>query len=68
MYVVGSISFDDCVHIATVTLSKVDILVSWNLIVSIFRIGVYNSVNLRLKYVTPEIRSAKDIVRCKSEE
>ena len=28
--VVGPTSFADCVHIATATLSKVDILVSWN--------------------------------------
>ncbi len=28
--VVGPTSFDDCVHIATATLNKVDILVSWN--------------------------------------
>ncbi len=28
--VVGKINFGDCVHIATATLNKVDILVSWN--------------------------------------
>lgn len=28
--VVGKTSFDDCLHIATATLSKVDMLVSWN--------------------------------------
>ena len=28
--VVGQTSLDDCIHIATATLSKVDILVSWN--------------------------------------
>ena len=28
--VVGESSFDDCVHIATATIHKVDLLVSWN--------------------------------------
>ena len=47
--VVGQTSLDDCIHIATATLNKVDILVSWNFrhIVNIFRIRGYNSVNLR---------------------
>jgi len=45
--VVGQTSLDDCIHIATATLSKVDILVSWNFkhIVNIFRIRGYNSVS-----------------------
>lgn len=68
--VVGPTSFDDCIHIATATLSKVDILVSWNFkhIVNIFRIRGYNSVNLRLGYSTLEIRSPKDIVGYENEE
>lgn len=67
--VVGPTSFDDCVHIAIATLSKVDILVSWNFkhIVNIFRIRGYNSVNLRLGYRTLEIRSPKDIVGYENE-
>jgi predicted nucleic acid-binding protein len=28
--VVGKTSFDDCIHIATATIHKVDLLVSWN--------------------------------------
>lgn len=62
--VVGKTSLDDCIHIATPTLNKVDILVSWNFkhIVNVYRIRGYNSINLRLGYSTLEIRSPKDIV------
>jgi hypothetical protein len=62
--VVGQTSLDDCIHIAIATLSKVDILVSWNFkhIVNVYRIRGYNSVNLRLGHSTLEIRSPKEIV------
>ena len=62
--VVGQISFDDCVHIATATLSKVDILVSWNFkhIVNVYRIRGYNSINIRSNYQSLEIRSPKEIL------
>ena len=62
--VVGQTSLDDCIHIATATLSKVDVLVSWNFkhIVNVYRIRGYNSVNLRLGYATIDIRSPKEIV------
>ncbi len=62
--VVGETSFDDCLHIATATLYKVDILVSWNFkhIVNLYRIRGYNSINLRLNYTQLEIRSPKEIV------
>jgi predicted nucleic acid-binding protein len=62
--VVGQTSLNDCIHIAVATLSKVDILVSWNFkhIVNVYRIRGYNSVNLRLGYSTLEIRSPKEIV------
>ena len=61
--VVGQTSLDDCIHIATATLSKVDILVSWNFkhIVNVYRIRGYNSVNLRLGYSTIDIRSPNEI-------
>ena len=67
--VVGPTSFVDCVHIATATLNKVDILISWNFkhIVNIFRIRGYNSVNLRLGHGTLEIRSPKEIVGYENE-
>ena len=62
--VVGKTSLDDCRHIATATLNKVDYLVSWNFkhIVNVFRIRGYNSVNLRHGYIQLDIRSPKEIV------
>ncbi len=62
--VVGPTSADDCRHIATATINKVDILVSWNFkhIVNVFRIRGYNSINLRCGYAQLDIRSPKEIV------
>ena len=62
--VVGKTSFDDCVHIATATIYKVDILVSWNFkhIVNVYRIRGYNSINIRSNYHPLEIRSPKEII------
>ena len=62
--VVGKTSFDDCVHIATATIYKADILVSWNFkhIVNVYRIRGYNSINIRLNYLSLEIRSPKEIL------
>ena len=62
--VVGPTSFDDCLHIAAATLNKADILVSWNFkhIVNVYRIRGYNSINLRLNYLSLEIRSPKEIL------
>ena len=62
--VVGKTSFDDCLHIATATLNKADILVSWNFkhIVNVYRIRGYNSINLRMNYLSLEIRSPKEII------
>ena len=62
--VVGETSIDDCVHIATATINKVDMLVSWNFkhIVNVYRIRGYNSVNLRLGYLNLNIHSPKEIV------
>ena len=62
--VVGQTSFDDCVHIAVATLSKVDILVSWNFkhIVNVYRIRGYNAINIRSNYQSLEIRSPKEIL------
>ena len=62
--VVGPTSADDCRHIATATLNKVDFLISWNFkhIVNVFRIRGYNSINLRCGYSQLDIRSPKEIV------
>ena len=61
--VVGQTSFDDCLHIATATIHKADILASWNFkhIVNVYRIRGYNSINLRMNYPSLEIRSPKEI-------
>jgi predicted nucleic acid-binding protein len=61
--VVGKTSFDDCLHIAAATINKADILVSWNFkhIVNVYRIRGYNSINLRMNYLSLEIRSPKEI-------
>ena len=42
----------DAQHIAMATLSRVDVMVSWNFkhIVNLNRIRLYNSVNLKLGY------------------
>lgn len=68
--VVGETSLDDCIHIATATLNKVDMLVSWNFkhIVNIYRIRGYNSINLRLGYPILEIHSPKEIVNHGNED
>jgi len=62
--VVGETSFDDCIHIATATFYRADILVSWNFkhIVHVYRIRGYNSINIRTNYPPLEIRSPKEII------
>ena len=62
--VVGKTSFDDCIHIATATIYKADILISWNFkhIVNVYRIRGYNSINIRSNYQPLEIRSPKEIL------
>ena len=63
--VVGESSYDDCIRIATATIHKVDLLLSWNFkhIVNVYRIRGYNSINLRLGYTNLNIHSPKEIVR-----
>ena len=54
----------DAQHIAIATVSRVDVLVSWNFrhIVNLARIRGYNSVNLRQGYPVLEIRSPLEVV------
>jgi len=61
--VVGKTSYADCLHIALATLSRADILVSWNFrhIVNIDRIRGYNSVNLKMGYKMMEIYSPLEL-------
>ncbi|MFY7861475.1 MAG: hypothetical protein ACOVP5_04550 [Chitinophagales bacterium] len=62
--VVGETSLDDYIHIATATLSIVDVLISWNFkhIVNIYRIRGYNFINLREGLQNLNIHSPKEIV------
>jgi predicted nucleic acid-binding protein len=67
--VVGKTSLEDCRHIALATVSRVDVLASWNFkhIVNLDRIKGYNSVNYKLGYPMIEIRSPKDLIHYKDE-
>ena len=60
--VIGLASIDDCQHIAIATINKVDVLASWNFkhIVNLSRIKGYNSVNMKMGYITLEIRNPKE--------
>ena len=62
--VVGKTSIEDCRHIALATISKIDILASWNFknIVNLERIKGYNSINLRRGYPMIEIRSPQELI------
>jgi len=62
--VVGQTSYDDCLHIAIATISRLDLLVSWNFkhIVNIKRIRGYNGINIKNGYPLIEIRSPKDLI------
>jgi predicted nucleic acid-binding protein len=62
--VVGKTCLEDCQHIAIATISKVDVLASWNFkhIVNLVRIKGYNAVNMKMGYATLEIRNPKDLM------
>lgn len=62
--VLGARHFRDATHIATATLQRVDVLVSWNFrhIVNLDRIRGFNSVNLRQGYPLIEIRTPKEVL------
>lgn len=62
--VVGQASLTDCRHIALATVSRVDVVASWNFkhIVNLDRIKGYNAVNLRMGYPSIEIRTPKELV------
>ncbi|GHU65329.1 hypothetical protein FACS1894123_11160 [Bacteroidia bacterium] len=68
--VVGQTSKDDCIHIATATINKIDILVSWNFkhIVNVHRIRGYNAVNIKNGYAKLEIHSPKELRSYENEE
>jgi hypothetical protein len=54
----------DAYHIAIATLCRADVLVSWNFkhIVNIYRIRLYNSVNLKYGYPLIEIRTPMEVL------
>jgi predicted nucleic acid-binding protein len=62
--VVGKASRLDARHIATATVHRTDVLVSWNFkhVVNLDRIRGYNSVNLREGYPMLEIRSPQEVL------
>lgn len=53
----------DALHIALVTVARVDVLVSWNFkhIVNLRRIHAYNAVNLKKGYPLLEIRTPREV-------
>jgi len=63
--VIGASMRTDAQHIATATVHRIDVLVSWNFrhIVNLPRIHGYNSVNLREGYPILEIRSPQEVIR-----
>ena len=68
--VVGKTSRADCQHIAKATLSKADVLLSWNFkhIVNLDRIRGYNGINFQNGYTMIEIRTPKEITKYRNEE
>lgn len=53
----------DALHIALATISKVDVLASWNFkhIVNLRRIHAFNAVNLKRGYPLLEIRTPREV-------
>ena len=56
---------EDAWHIATATVSRANVLVSWNFkhMVNLGRIHGYNGVNLKLDYPFIEIRTPAEVLR-----
>jgi len=54
---------DDCLHVASATLHRADVLVSWNFkhLVRLDRVRGFNSVNLRLGYPHITISSPLEV-------
>ena len=55
---------DDAIHIATATINKIDVLVSWNFrhIVNLKKIHLFNSINIKEDYNILEIRSPMELL------
>jgi len=56
--------YQDCRHIALVTIHKVDVLVSWNFkhIVNYNKIRHYNAVNLKYGYGLIDVRTPREVL------
>ena len=56
--------YEDALHIAIATVSRIDTLVSWNFkhIVNFDKIRLFNSVNLREGYGILDIRTPKEVI------
>lgn len=54
----------DCVHIATASVHKVNILASWNFrdVVNMSKIIIFHAVNLKMGYPLIEIRSPRELL------
>jgi predicted nucleic acid-binding protein len=68
--VVGKTSRADCQHIAMATLSRADVLVSWNFkhIVNLDRIRGYNGITYQFGHQMIEIRTPKEIFHYEDED
>lgn len=57
-------SINDAIHIATATINKVDVIVSWNFkhIVNLNRIRIFNAVNLKNGFSIMEIRTPLEVL------
>lgn len=62
--IVGPSSAVDCRHIATATVSNIEVLTSWNFkhIVNLNKIRLYSAVNIREGFRNIEIRSPREIL------
>lgn len=61
----GKASFNDAYHIASATVNRIYVLVSWNFkhIVNLDKIRLFNSINIKLGYPTIDIRSPKELIK-----
>ncbi|MEI6435232.1 MAG: PIN domain protein [Bacteroidota bacterium] len=57
-------SIEDAIHIASATVKKVDVIVSWNFkhIVNLNRILIFNKVNIKMGYTEMEIRTPIEVL------
>ena len=62
--IIGPGSRADALHVALATVSRVDVLVSWNFrhIVNLGRIRLFQGVNLEIGYGLIEIRTPKEVL------